>query len=248
MNAPQSNGIIDLTGQRILVTGSARRIGRAIALALADAGAVVIAHYNTTPEAEVLRGPGIHPLQADLADPAQAEELLARAEELDGPLNAIVNNASMFPTSTLADVSVEQIHANLQVNALSPFILARAFAARGRCGSVVNLLDSRMVLCDAKHVAYHLSKRMLFTLTRMMALEFAPGIRVNAVAPGPILAPPGKDEAYLHRVARQNPMGTWGTPQQIADAVLFLLRNAFITGQVLFVDGGLHMKGHVYGC
>jgi len=96
-------------------------------------------------------------------------------------------------------------------------------------------------------VAYHLSKRMLFALTRMMALEFAPRIRVNAVAPGLIIPPPGQDESFLQRLASTNPLGRHGDPADVADAVLYLVGAGFVTGQVIYVDGGRHMRGAVYG-
>ena len=104
-----------------------------------------------------------------------------------------------------------------------------------------------MVDYDRAHAAYHLSKRMLFTLTRMMALEFAPQIRVNAVAPGLILPPPGQDASFLERMASTNPLGRHGDASDVADAVLFLTGAGFVTGQVIYVDGGRHMKGAVYG-
>ncbi|MFW6158915.1 MAG: SDR family oxidoreductase, partial [Planctomycetota bacterium] len=119
--------------------------------------------------------------------------------------------------------------------------------AQGRDGAIVNFLDTRVVAYDREHVAYHLSKRMLFSLTRMMALEFAPAVRVNAVAPGLILPPPGRDRAYLERLKSSNPLNRVGTLGQVTEAVLFLLGNEFVTGQVVFVDGGQHMNGRTYG-
>jgi NAD(P)-dependent dehydrogenase (short-subunit alcohol dehydrogenase family) len=186
-------------------------------------------------------------VRADLSGPRQAEALLRAAERRAGPVDIVVNNASIFPETTLAEMGIGDLELNMRVNAWSPFALGRALAARGRGGCIVNLLDARMTQYDRRHVAYHLSKRMLFALTRLMALEFAPAVRVNAVAPGLILPPPGEDERYLRRVASQNPLLRWGAPQQVADAVLFLLRSDFVTGQVIFVDGGQHMKGSVYG-
>ena len=112
----------------------------------------------------------------------------------------------------------------------------------------MNLLDSRITDYDREHAAYHLSKRMLFALTRMLALELAPRTIVNAVAPGLILPPEGKDEDYLRRMAHTVPLNRHGDAGDIEQAVLFLLRCEFVTGQVIFVDGGRHMEGRVYGC
>jgi len=153
-------------------------------------------------------------------------------------------------------LTLEALAANVQINALAPLQIARAFARqRGlnrttgpfEKGCIVNLLDCRIVDYDANHAAYHLSKRMLFTLTRMMALEFAPEIRVNAVAPGLILPPRGKDDAYLRALAPTNPLNAVGRPEQVTEAVLYLLGADYVTGQVIFVDGGRHMRGTVYG-
>ena len=136
---------------------------------------------------------------------------------------------------------------NVNVNALAPFLLSRAFAAQQREGCIINFLDTRIMDYDKTHVSYHLSKRMLFSITRMMALEFAPKVRVNAIAPGLILPPEGKDETYLQDLAPSNPLQTYGGPGDIVEAVLFLLRGRYITGQVVYVDGGRHMLGGVYG-
>jgi pteridine reductase len=240
--------------QTALVTGGARRLGRALALALADEGFDVVVHCRSSQaEARAVaaeceaKGVRAHVVRADLADRGQAEELVARAVAAAGPLDVLVNNASIFPKDTLADVTAESFIANLQVNAVAPFLIARAFARQGREGVILNMLDTRILHYDALHAAYHVSKRALFTLTRMMALEFAPKIRVNAVAPGLILPPPGEDESFLEKYASKNPLGKWGSAEDVVAAALFLIRSSFVTGQVLYVDGGFHMKGSVYG-
>ncbi len=244
----------DRGARTALVTGGARRIGRALALALAAEGLNVVIHCRSSraeaaQAAEECRAKGVRAwvVCADLARAPEAEALVGRAIDAAGPLDALVNNASIFPKNTLADVTAEAFVENLQVNALAPFALARAFARQEREGSIVNMLDARILHYDALHAAYHVSKRALFTLTRMMALEFAPRVRVNAVAPGLIVPPPGEDESFLEKYASQNPLGRWGTTADVAAAALFLLRSPFVTGQVIFVDGGFHMKGSVYG-
>lgn len=245
---------MSLRGKTALVTGAARRIGRAMALALAGEGVHVVVHYHRShAEAQALvdeiMGQGVRAqaVRADLADADQAAGLVRRAEDIGGAIDTVINSASIFPAGTLTDLTPEDLAANVQVNATSPFLIGRALAERGREAAIVNFLDARMVDYDSRHAAYHLSKRMLFTLTRMMALEFAPAVRVNAVAPGLILPPPGEDESYLQRLAPTNPLNTAGTLEGITDAVLFLLRSGFITGQVIFVDGGRHLRGNVYG-
>jgi len=243
----------DFAGKTALVTGGAKRIGRATALALADAGANVVVHYHrSAAEADEVaqaireKGSDAWTVPADLAEQAGPAGLFDRAVEAAGAIDIIINNAAIFPEDGLADVTSEALAANVHVHAWAPLVLSRALAAQSRDGAIVNFLDARVVDYDRKHVAYHLSKRMLLSLTRMMALEFAPRIRVNAVAPGLILPPRGKDETYLERLASTNPLQCYGSVEDVTDAVMFLLRNDFVTGQVLFVDGGRHLKGRVY--
>jgi NAD(P)-dependent dehydrogenase (short-subunit alcohol dehydrogenase family) len=129
----------------------------------------------------------------------------------------------------------------MEVNAWVPFVLSRAFAQRIGRGKIVNLLDTRLKGYDWTHVGYILSKHLLAVMTRMMALEFAPHITVNAVAPGLVLPPPGKDETYLQSLVHTVPLQRYGGAQDIADAVVFLIRSDFITGNVIYVDGGRHL-------
>jgi pteridine reductase len=245
----------DISGKTALVTGAAKRLGRAIALALAAEGADVVVHYRSSgAQAEHLVGEIARlgrrawALGADLADPAEVDGLFARARAAAGELDIIVNSASVFHESAMADVAPREFQLDAQVNALAPYRLIQLLAARARAGAVVNLLDARLVGYDPKHVAYVASKRTLFTLTRMAALAFAPLVRVNAVAPGLILPPPGADDAWLARVApKENPLGAHGTARGVCDAVVFLLRAAFVTGQVVYVDGGRNVRESPYG-
>jgi pteridine reductase len=243
-----------MTGKVALVTGAAKRLGRAMALALADAGAHVFVHFGRSADAAALvaeqvreRGVQAWTGQADLADPEAAKRLIADAIKQAGAVDILINNASIFPAGRVLDVAPEHIHGNVNVHAVAPLMMMQAMALQGIEGRIVNLLDSRMNDYDRQHAAYQLSKRMLFTLTRMMALELAPRIAVNAVAPGLILPPPGEDDDYLQKLAHTNPLQRHGNAQDIADAVLFLLQSRFITGQVIYVDGGRHIKGNVYG-
>lgn len=243
-----------LAGKTALVTGAGRRLGRATALALASQGVSVVVHYQSSESeahgcARLIREKGVKAwtLRGDLSDPAASEALVGRAIEAAGPVDIVVNSASIFPRNTLADMTWADVAANMQVNAMAPFVIGRAMAAQGRNGAIVNLLDTRVVHYDRIHAAYHLSKRALLTLTRMMALEFAPAIRVNAVAPGLILPPPGEDESYLEKLSKSVPLQRVGSPDDVTEAILYLLRSDFVTGQVLFIDGGFHMRGSVYG-
>ncbi len=238
-----------LAGSTALVTGGARRIGRSVSLALASAGANVVVHHRRShADADALAreigrlGVRAATIAADLEEPSEAEQLVAHARDLAGPIDILVNNASMFEAETLAAAAFDRFARNVKINAWAPFILTRALARLTGHGRVVNLLDTRIAGLDLTHAGYILSKQLLATLTRMSAVAFAPGLTVNAVAPGLILPPPGEDEAYLDRLARDLPLARHGSPEDVALAALFLLQSRFTTGQVLFVDGGAHLR------
>ncbi len=242
-----------LAGKTALVTGAAKRLGRAMATALAREGVHVVLHYHQSKEtAGALRdelttlGVSSWLVRTDLSDARQTEDLFRMAVEQAGPIDILVNNASIFDEDTIWDATEDSLQRNLQIQSLSPLILARGLARQNRAAQVVNLLDTRVTVYDRKHASYHLSKRMLLTLTRMLALELAPSITVNAIAPGLILPPAGEDESYLKRLAHCNPLNRHGDPADITEALLYLLRSRFVTGQVIYVDGGYHMKGHMY--
>jgi len=244
---------VSLAGKTALVTGAAKRIGKAIATALARNGVRVVVHYNqSAPDAlalcEDLRRLGVSawPIQGDLMDAGQTAKVFRDAAAQAGPIDLLVNNASIFDRDTLWEATEESLARNIRIHAVAPLILSRELARQNRAAHVVNLLDTRVAVYDREHASYDLSKSMLLTLTRMLALELAPNVAVNAVAPGSILPPPGQDEAYLAKLAHGNPQHRLGAPDDIADAVLFLLRSRFITGQIIYVDGGIHMKGRIY--
>lgn len=245
---------IVLAGQTALVTGAGRRLGRAVALALARAGANVALHYrNSAEEAEAtaaeanLRGARTWLFEADLSTPAAAAELVERAAAETGGLDILVNSASMFDECSFAESTSEAVLENVNLNALAPMYAARAFAAQRRPGVIVNMTDAMVADYYRKHVPYHLSKRMLHTLTSIMAVEFAPQVRVNAVAPGLVLPPEGRGTDYLESLRHTNPLNRHGSEDGVADAVLYLLRAGFVTGQTLYVDGGRHLRGSMYG-
>ncbi len=238
-----------LAGKTALVTGGAKRIGRAISLALASVGIDVVIHYRNSEKeaaetASQLRESGVNAwtVSADLNDTSAAKELVGESVRIAGKLDFLINNASIFPPSTPGSMSVKEIHEILDVNALSPFELIRAFASTVETGAVVNILDSRIDRIDRKHAAYQLSKNTLRDLTELCAVEYAPGIRINAVAPGIILPPPGKDSSHLKKLSDQTLLGRHGTAEDIADAVLYLLGAEFVTGQIITVDGGENLK------
>jgi NAD(P)-dependent dehydrogenase (short-subunit alcohol dehydrogenase family) len=239
-----------IEGQTALVTGGAKRIGRAIALALAEAGVDVAIHYHESHKAADATAADVRQLgvnavtiSADLTDPWVAEVMFDKAVDAIGPIDILVNNASTFLRSDLRTCSEEELQAAIRLHAVTPLMLARRLAATGQPGNVINLLDTRVAQPDPAYAAYSLSKRMLADLTAMLALELAPTIRVNGVAPGPILPPEGADAGVMAARARALPLQRSGDPADVAAAVLFLLRSDFITGQTVYVDGGAHLKG-----
>ncbi len=238
-----------LRGKNALVTGAARRIGRAISLALAREGANAAVHYSRSePEAVELTaeiealGVRATALRADLSDPEELASLVERAASALGTIEILVNNASIFPSDTLDTVDLASLERNLQINAWAPLVLTRALAAQSERGHVVNLLDSRVSGSDRTHAAYILSKHVLSAITRTAAIELAPGIAVNAVAPGLILPPAGKDEEYVDRLAQTIPLKRRGSSEDIAAAVVFLVTSEFVTGETIYVDGGRHLR------
>ncbi len=227
-----------LEGKRALVTGGAVRIGKSITQALQAAGVEVVVHYrNSADEARALSP---FTVQADL----QSMEECSRLIEEAGPLNILINNASIFTKDTLKNSTPERIQREFQVNLFAPMELTRSFAAHASSGAVINLLDRRILSNDTSCLPYSISKKGLADLTQLTALEYAPTIRVNAVAPGPILPPPGSSVESVRELAGNIPLDRLPTSDQIAETVLFLLEADSVTGQIIYVDGGQHLLGN----
>jgi len=240
-----------LQGVAALVTGGAHRVGRAIVMALAEAGCDLVLHYNrsadaaeaTAEEARAL-GREVRLVGADLTDPSLSDEIIAGAEDL-GPVRVLVNSAGVFRDDTLGDVDVDGWNQSMAVNLRAPVFLTQAFANAlpdGVAGSVVNVSDWRTARPYPDHFSYSVAKGGLDSFTIAAAAGLAPDIRVNAVALGAILPPPGKDSAYLKELAQEIPLERVGGTEPVARAVLFLLRNDFITGEIIRLDGGAHLK------
>jgi len=232
---------MNLNGKKALVTGGAIRIGRAIAEALIAEGAEVIVHFQTSEKEADAFWPNI--IQADLSDPAQCETLLARVSEQFGTVDILINNAAVFHQTMLADTTHDLVMDELQINLLAPLALIRGFARQTKTGRIINLLDRRITSHDTTCVPYMLSKKGLEELTKLAALDLAPGITVNAIAPGAILPPPKDSDNPAWEYAGTIPLGNRPTPADIADAVVYLLKSDSITGQTLFIDGGQHLLG-----
>lgn len=243
-----------LRGKTALVTGAAKRIGRATALALADAGANIIVHYRSSEEeasellVELARNEvQCWALQADFEKPDETESLIERAIATARSLDILVNNASIFPLERLEDLTFKSLMTNIQVNAWAPFVLSMQFKRLVGRGKIINLEDSRVTDYDWTHVGYILSKHVLAAFTKYCAVEFAPDIAVNAVAPGLILPPPDKGEEYIDRLRNTVPLKKHGDPENVADMVVCLAKSDFVTGEVIYVDGGRHLKEYTDG-
>lgn len=243
----------DLKGRTALVTGAGKRIGREISLALAGEGVNVIVHYSrSSREAEKLKeevfSKGVKSwlVKADF-DKNEYEGLVERAAAATGGIDILVNNASIFPMSRLDEITLEGLFSNVRVNAWAPFALTRDLRKLMKKGRVVNLIDSRTQGYDWSHVEYILSKHLLAELTKMMAIEYAPDVVVNGVNPGLILPPPGKEMDYLEKMDSTVPRKRHGSPKDISDAVLYLLKSDFLIGEVINVDGGRHLMEYDRG-
>ena len=243
---------MDPKGRVALVTGGAVRIGRAISVALAAAGADVIIHYrNSKKDADKLRrilktfDVRSWVLQADLSSEAACVDLIRRSIKTAGRLDMLVNNAAVFHKDSLRKTTEKKLLEEFWPNLFAPMILMRAFAEHAKAGKIINLVDRRITSLDTEAVPYVLTKKALAELTRIAALEFAPSIAVNAVAPGAILPPPGKGMDYLEDKAGPIPLKRRCLPEEVADTVVFMMKNDAMTGQVVFVDGGQHLLGMV---
>jgi len=239
-----------LEGKTALVTGAAHRLGRAVAEALAARGCGTIVHYHRSErDAEeavaAIRALGVPAtaVYADLSDPGGIEGFWNEALAAVAPIQILVNAAASFPADDLAGLEQETLEAALRLNTVAPLLLSRLFAAQGVPGAIINVLDARMDAPLRRHVSYGLSKQMLADLSRLMALEYAPMVRVNAVAPGLILPPPGMREEQRRQLAQMNLLERWGEPEDVARAIVYLAESPFVTGQTLYVDGGGTLKG-----
>ncbi len=234
-----------------LVTGAATRIGRAIALGLADEGWTVAVHYRRSESealevVDLIRGTGgrAAPVQADLSVEAEAAALLPSVHREIGPVGCLVNNASEFERDEIGDLSRTSWDLHLETNLRAPALLMQDMARLlpdGRNGAIVNLLDQRVLNLTPHFVSYTVSKAALWTLTRTMALALAPRIRVNAIGPGPALPSKRQSRADFDRQIGKLPLRCAGTPQEIAAAIRFILAMPSMTGQMIALDGGQHL-------
>ena len=234
-----------------LITGAGRRIGRAIALALARSGFAVVLHaHRSRGEAETLaveiaeRGGQAAVVLADLADADSLRGLIPAAAAF-GRLSLLVNNASEFDEDAIESLERSRFDRTFAVNLAAPVFLAQAFAAQvpdGADASIVNILDQRVLKPTPRFFSYTLSKSALYTATTTLAQALAPKLRVNGVAPGPTLPSPRQSAEQFARQAQALPLGAGPSPEDIAAAVVYLAQAKSVTGAVIAVDGGQHLS------
>ena len=230
--------------QAVLVTGGAKRIGRAISVFLAVKGFDVALHYDSSEkeakevkkEIEAL-GQKCILFKADLNKIEEVKYLIQKSKDSFSVLSLLINNASIFEEGLFIDTDTKQFDRHFNINFKAPFILSQNFAKLFQKGQIINMLDTNIIRKNSKYFAYNLSKKLLYEFTKMSAYELGPRIRVNAIAPGPILPPKGKNKINLNSV----PLKKQGDFKNITQAINYLIENSFVTGECLFVDGGKHL-------
>ena len=231
-----------------LVTGSAKRIGQALAICLAKRGYDIALHYHqshrdilATARAVKKCGVRCETFQCDLNDSSHTQNLISQAKKSFPHLNLLINSASIFVPSGFDGRNLKLFDEHININLKTPFVLMSELARLCKRGQIVNLLDTNIVKNKTSYVAYLLSKKALAELTKMAAVSFAPRIRVNGIAPGLILPPEGKTNGYLEQRAQKIPLKRVGGTRYICQSLEFLLDNDYLTGQILFNDGGEHL-------
>ncbi|HEY5071150.1 MAG TPA: SDR family oxidoreductase [Caulobacteraceae bacterium] len=235
-------------GAWALVTGAGRRLGRTLAIAAAQAGYHLLIHHRGAPgdAAETLRlvrdsGREGLILAADLSDPGAASDLIGHS---GGPLTLLVNCASIFGDDTIQTLTAESLDAHWAVNLRAPVLLSQAFAAAlppGRDGLIVNIADQRVWRLTPRHFSYTLTKAALWTATQTLAQALAPRVRVNAIGPGPTLASSHQKPEEFAAEASAVPLGRGPHPEEIGQALRYLIDAPSVTGQMIAVDGGQHL-------
>jgi pteridine reductase len=243
--------VTTLAGRVALVTGAGRRVGRAIAVALGERGMRVVVHYNGSTEgahetARQIRDRGglATIVQADLSDVAAAERLIDRTLDAEGELAALVNSAAVMLRTPVGETTTAEWDAMFALNVRAPYFLAQraAPALRAVHGSIVNIADLAAFETWPAYVPHGMSKAAVVQMTRGLAHALAPDVRVNAVAPGAVLLPESWGEADAERLRRTTPLKRLGTPDDVAGAVVYLLEAEYVTGEVIRVDGGRHVR------
>ena len=233
-----------------LVTGGADRIGKAVTVHLAQQNYNLVLHYNSSKEkAQKLKEElesiyadiTVELLQINFLKDNDFDEIFTELKKKKITIDILVNCASDFIPSGFREKGSELLDKELTINFKIPYLLTKAFASVYGKGNIINFVDTKVAKNNTVHLDYILSKKLLSDFTKISAVELAPNIRVNAIAPGLILPPEGKDESYLLSLAQHIPLKTIGNLEEILKAVQFILDSNFFTGQILYIDGGEHL-------
>ena len=241
--------MIDLKGKKVIITGSARRIGRELAMASARAGASIIIHHNKSQEeaektANEISKLGVKTeiIRADFSEPQKAREIFNKVFQKNKNIFALINNAAIFKPIKFANTSLDDWRLHMDINLTVPFLLSQSFASSlgKQKARIINILDWRALRPGYDHFPYTISKSALVSLTQTLALSLAPNIQVNGIALGAILPP--VDEAEEKGLISKVPAGRWANITELSDAYLFLLKGPeYITGEIIHLDGGRHL-------
>lgn len=234
---------MELSGKTVLVTGAAKRVGRHIALAFAAKKCRILLHYRSSEAdaektARAVRALGVEcvPVQADLAETASVRRMV---ESLPHPVDILVNSASLFYKTPFREANEDDFDRLVNANLKGPFTLSRLLGLRmGAGGKIINIADWSGLRPYKDYAPYCLSKGGLITFTKSLARELAPRVLANAIAPGPVMMPEDFSDTEKEAVAKQTVLGRWGSPNDVAQAAVFLAESDFINGTVLVVDGG----------
>ena len=227
-----------IQGKKVLITGGAKRVGKMFVKKFQQLGADVVVHYNNSKdEAKLLSNQTV---KFDLSDPANLPNIFKDI----GPIDILINNASAFNKDRLLNSTYKKVLKEISVNFFSPFEIIRQFALQDKEGVILNILDRRIKANDTSCIPYSLSKKALAELTYSSAIELAPKIRVNAVAPGPILAPDNVKVSDYVEKSGNIPLCKNPDPNDLISAGIHLIENNSVTGQVIYVDGGQHLLGN----
>ncbi len=240
---------MELKGKNALITGSGIRLGRAIALALAAEGCNLALHYHHSAEevhevqtAALSMGVQAEIFQADLSDPNQLQQLIQAVTTAFGHIDILINNAGVYLKGKGMETTPEILDQVFKINLFAPLLLTRAFAQQlpeGFEGKVINISDAKVFRHQPDHFAYRLTKNSINEMTALFALELAPTITVNAIAPGVMLPLAGHEDADLQDLAEKRiPLKRIGSPEITAENVLHILHQDFMTGTVIRIDGG----------
>lgn len=229
----------------VLITGGAKRLGKMMAISLAEERYEIVLHYNSSEKEaletkkEIEKFSTCYLIKKDLSK--EYENLVMEAKNLNQNLEILINSASIFPEEKILEVKEENFLNTIKLNSFIPLALSIQWKREIGKGLIINIIDARVHQYDFTHLSYGLSKKILYEITKHLALLFAPQIRVNGIAPGVFLPPEGKDENYLKNILNLVPIKRKGEREELKKTLKFLIENEYLTGEIIYLDGGRHL-------